>query len=372
MQKIILPVVQPPVKGFSHQAALLSILLGHRECQDWVCNNYIQLFSLKNLVGMRSGTLDFYYMDYNDFRSYEYAANPWLRYFEIPISILDMENLKRLLMRQLEKQFYIHVEIDEYYIHSYDSHEKQHVSHWIYIYGYDQTADTFLCMDNYRDLKFYSDAIPVEELITSIRENYNAFLKRTEFDSRMTAEEKIGPSISMFQVLPYLEDPENKEPLSVNIGRIISLLKNYLQMDSENLPYNNSHYYVYGTEVYQSLHNYLEFILREDWPIDIRAFYSLMDHKALMVWRMEYLCNDRYIKADQISALNDIIADYRNSVLNKMRIQIALLMKYNITGEKKNLHKVLCGLEAVKEKEIQILMRFVALLEQSLFQGVNF
>lgn len=134
MEKKILPVAESPVKGFSHQAALLSILLGHKKCWEWICNNYIQLFSLRTLKGERTGTLDFYYMDYNDFRSYEYAANPWIRYFEIPLNMVNINDLEKMLMEQIDKDFYIQIEIDKYYIHSYDSYEKEHINHWIYIY----------------------------------------------------------------------------------------------------------------------------------------------------------------------------------------------------------------------------------------------
>ena len=235
MKNIMLSVTKSPVKGFSHQAALLSILLGHQECWEWVCNNYIQVFSLKNLEGVRSGTLDFYYMDYNDFRSYEYAANPWIRYFETPLAILDMENLESLLIERLENNFYIQIEIDEYFIHTYDLFGIEHISHWLYIYGYDKESHGFYCMDNFKDSKFGYEVIPAVEIINSVKENFNSFLRELAFNDNLSAEEKIGPSIAMFQVLPYLADPLNKEVLSINMKRIISLLKHYLRIDFSNV-----------------------------------------------------------------------------------------------------------------------------------------
>ena len=369
MQNIILHVTKSPVKGFSHQAALLSILLGHKECWEWVCNNHIQVFSLKNLEGARSGTLDFYYMDYNDFRSYEYAANPWIRYFETPLAILDMENLKSLFIERLENNFYIQIEIDEYFIHTYDLFETEHISHWLYIYGYDKEKQGFYCMDNFRNSKFGYEVIPAEEVINSIKENYNSFLRKLSFNRNMTAEEKIGPSIAMFQVLPYLADPLNKEVLAINMKRIISLLKHYLNIDFSNVPYRASEYYVYGTDVYDSLYQYLESILEGNRKIDVRAFCSFLDHKALMLWRMDYICN---VNKDipGISVLGGCIKnDYRNLIHDKLYLCIMRMLKYNITRKKGILYRILTELHHIKEDEIQILNKFIHLLERLVDAG---
>ena len=371
MEKKILPVAESPVKGFSHQAALLSILLGHKECWEWICNNYIQLFSLRNLDGKRSGTLDFYYMDYGDFRAYEYIANPWIRHFGTPLNMINMDNLERLLIDQLEKNFYIQVEVDEYYIHSYDAYERGHAIHWIYIYGYDKANHIFFCMDNFKNSKFVCDSIPSYELLLSIKENYNSYLKKLSSGNNMTAEEKNGPSIYMFQILPYLADPENKEVLSINIRRMISLLKNYLHIGFQYLAYGNSQYYVFGIEVYSSLQKYLISKIRKGENIDIRGFYSLMDHKALMLWRMKFLLENKYITTSQISSLNDTIDNYNLLVLNKMRIQINLLLKYRIKNDNRYLYKVISELDSIKENEIHILTKFIDLLEQSCHEQEN-
>lgn len=226
-------------------------------------------------------------------------------------------------------------------------------------------------MDNFKNSKFVCDSIPSYELLLSIKENYNSYLKKLSSGNNMTAEEKNGPSIYMFQILPYLADPENKEVLSINIWRIISLLKNYLHIGFQYLAYGNSQYYVFGIEVYSSLQKYLISKIRKGENIDIRGFYSLMDHKALMLWRMKFLLENKYITTSQISSLNDTIDNYNLLVLNKMRIQINLLLKYRIKNDNRYLYKVISELDSIKENEIHILTKFIYLLEQSCHEQEN-
>lgn len=168
-----------------------------------------------------------------------------------------------------------------------------------------------------------------------------------------------------------MADPENKEVLSINIRRIISLLKNYLHIGFQYLAYGNSQYYVFGIEVYSSLQKYLISKIRKGENIDIRGFYSLMDHKALMLWRMKFLLENKYITTSQISSLNDTIDNYNLLVLNKMRIQINLLLKYRIKNDNRYLYKVISELDSIKENEIHILTKFIDLLEQSCREQEN-
>lgn len=223
-------------------------------------------------------------------------------------------------------------------------------------------------MDNFQNSKFYFDTIPADEILASIKENYNSYLKKLDYENNMTAEEKIGPSICILQILPYLADPENEEVLSLNIRRIVSLLKNYLYINFQDLAYGNSQYYVFGIEVYNSLQKYLNSVIKKSGPIDVRGFYSLMDHKALMLWRMNFLCENKYFTDVQISTLSDIMNRYYNFVLNRLQIQINLLLKYKITNNKKYLYKVSAELNCIKENEVYILTEFIVLLEQSCYE----
>lgn len=57
-----LPIGEPEVTASSHQAVIFSILNQDKRGISWLCNNYIQIFCLKDLYKarkVRKGTLDF-------------------------------------------------------------------------------------------------------------------------------------------------------------------------------------------------------------------------------------------------------------------------------------------------------------------------
>lgn len=316
-----LPIKKIEVKGFSHQAALLSILMAYDECKPWICNNFIQIFSLKNLSNSwRSGTLDFFYMDYNDFRSYEYSANPWIRWYDIPIDIIRDDIIKFILER-LNNMFYVYLEVDTYYISLYNEYQKTHRIHWLYICGYDSNNFTFMCFDNFAGGAFKLRDIDWKEIVEAYKGSYMQYLKQEK--------NVLCPSVGIFKVILCSEEKNNPEVKNINLKRIVCLLENYLGETSKNLPYKNSEYYIYGIEVYRELIKFTDEIKEK---LDIRAFYAMKDHKALMKWRLEYL-EDKYSVnfSEEISGYIELT--------NKLSKIILLIVKYNLAKKKDLLQK---------------------------------
>ena len=106
--------------------------------------------------------------------------------------------------------------------------------------------------------------------------------------------------------------------------------------------------------------------------IFMRVFFFLWFFMSFLKFDFpKFLLENKYITTSQISSLNDTIDNYNLLVLNKMRIQINLLLKYRIKNDNRYLYKVISELDSIKENEIHILTKFIDLLEQSCREQEN-
>lgn len=348
--KKMLPIVSTDVKGFSHQATLFSILLAYEKCMPWVCNNFIQLFSIKGLCeSERTGTVDFYYSEYNDFKSYEYSANPWIRWYEIPLNILKKEtNVVNYIMNNIDLDYYTYLEIDTYYISKYEEYGKTHRIHWIYICGYDKVQSTLSCFDNFSGNNFRLENIKIEEIRNGYLGSYQHYLDNIHLEQ----EKKNWPGLGVFKVILTAEEESNPDLSEVNLKKIECLMRNYLGEGKENLPYMQSKYYIYGIAIYEELIAFTEKEWGNTKEIDIRAFYAMKDHKSLMIWRIWYI--EKYFCVD--------LEKYREGYISlekKLNDVILILLKYNITRKKDVLYRAKKILKDCMKIEKRILEEFI-------------
>lgn len=354
---LLLPITSVNVRGFSHQAALLSILMAYDECKAWVCNNFIQIFSLKNLCdSWRSGTLDFYYMDYNDFRSYEYTANPWIKWYSIPIDIIKDENdynIIDFITTKLNDEFYIYLRVDTYFISAYSDYKNNHRIHCLYICGYNKKDSTIMCLDNFAGGVFGLMEIPMKEIVAAYNGSYSEYIRRP----KLNRQDKICPSVCIFQIVLTAEEIMNPDINEVNLSRIICSLENYLEMGRDNLAYMKSTYYVYGIEAYNELTKFTYRNYEKCEEMDIRAFCSMKDHKSLMIWRLQYI-EDKYN-----ICLQDIIKSYvcLEAKLNTIIMQI---LKFNLSRDAMILEKIRRNIEECLDKEKVVVENLILILKQ--------
>ena len=339
-ENIFLPIAKTPISSFSHQAAISSIMLAYKECEAWVYNNYIQLFSLRHLYGIRSGTIDFYYTDYCDFNSYEYTANPWIRFFEFPLSMIEFKDNKSLMIEKignrLKEGFYLQVEIDAYYISKYDMYQKKHFTHWLYIYGIDFDKEELLCMDNFKQFKFSYERISFDEIYEGIKFQYDNYKinRKTEI---------IGPTIIIFKVFPLGTNRDHLTTCGLDLKRIQTLLYDYLKGGRRNA-YTSSVYYIYGMMVYISLQKYIEEIRDKLEFVDIRSICSLIDHKKIMIQRLVYIS-----KVEEIDFMNE---ECEFNVIRRNLEKILLIaLKYNIKRQPELLNDIIYRIDWIIDEE---------------------
>lgn len=353
MEKNILPITTPVIQGFSHQAALLSIMMSYEKCKPWICNNYLQVFTLHDLKNAisRLGTLDFFYMDYADFNKVEYKANPWIRYSETPLLFIDIKeaSILSMLINVIDSDLYVTVDIDKYYIPQYE--QVAHTEHTILIYGYDLTKNVFYCSDNFKEGKYSSQKVNFHNLIAAINSRIESF----RIEIKKMSPNNPGPIFSTFGIANTHQDKNYTGLEIIDLKRIIYFLTSYIEPDSFYMTKSENNYYTYGIQVYNEIIDYFVSSIDENNHIDIRAYYSLMDHKSLMIWRLNYIQNK--LKIDL-----EFYIDAYLKLKHEIYRHICVIVKYNMK-RKIGENTLIDSIKKCRDDECKISAQLIMLLE---------
>lgn len=358
----ILPVVYPPINGYTHKGALFSMLMAREECKPWVFSNFIQIYTLKDLYnkGIRTGTVDFFYNLYGDWNCFYLKAIPWIRFKSIPYDFFKLikTDIVDFIKTCINKNFYFFFEIDMYYIPAYTMNfNKKHLLHQLLIYGYDDDKKIFYMGDNTVG-KYNLDQVTYEEIIKSTNAvmkmyedtNEDAFFRKYLDES--TYMMSICKNVERSGRGPYFE----KDVFEINIKKIINDLKEYLLFDNYAEGYKYSNYYVYGIDCYNELVKFARNAMETNQGVDHRAYYSFIEHKKLMLLRMEF------INGNYNYDLNQLIERYSNLV-NEFNTLMNLILKANIMESNNNLwERIIVKLNEYREEEIVLLNEFIRIL----------
>lgn len=304
--RTVLPINLPPIGAFCHQALIHAILSTNIESAPWLHSNYIQIYCLKDLIkqGVRNGTLDFYYNFYGDFRFYEHSTCPWLLMNRYPRDVVKdkWQSEYYFIKERLMANEYVFLILDrKYYFNTeYSSY------HPVLIYGYDDEEETFYVADNNISGKYELQSI-----------KYELFLKSLEVPDEEVMSVARTEGICTFKIRTY-----DSDCYKFHLTKVIMDLQDYLYpIYSEDLAY------VYGIMCYDELLKYYNNINEKE-RIDIRAISTVVDHKILMSLRLEYMNKNGYISSE-------LVRSYRVQVENQLVASRNLLIKYNITRDKK-------------------------------------
>lgn len=348
-----LPITPPLISSFGQQAWIFSTLYSNPECHPWIFNNYIQTFTLKNLykMGFRRGTLDFFYNQYGDFQYYELKANPWLQFHSIPYGIPTLMNIDivEMIKKLINLEQYVVIDVNTYYVSTYKKHFRHEYSHPLFIYGYDDNTQNFLVMDNFNVGKFAFEIVNFNEL----RRGYQSIEKEFLSNTKLVIH---GKGIISFKISKQAWQTEQEELFKINTIKIKNDIKEYLLIDHYAESYRSSDYYSYGIECYDELLKFVSYALETHENIDHRAFSAFRDHKILMLERIKFLKENKYLQdTKNIEELSQYLVD-------NMKQLVFLIIKYNLTKKEHILNKISDKLKDCKNKEYTMLMDLISLL----------
>lgn len=340
-QKVLLPMAEPLIRGYTNFAHLLSILQCYEKTLPWIYSNFIQVYMNKDLLKNSWG--DFYHP-----MPYELRLSDTCKW--IKNSRIERENFfknpKRLLNfieKELNKGNYIHLNIDQEQITSFEVDKKCHDS---LVFGIDIGTDAVYVADVYKNGMYEKKVLNIKEFIDA----YYSFDHKSEYDF-------LNGMIYLYKVKEECDiefDIKNIENAIIEYRE--SRVPEYWRLYN----FSNSKEVVFGLSVYDALSEYIERIFKQDvMYIDGRHFYLLMEHKKIMIERLKFLCTQKYYEE---SSMMPIIESYKK-MSRKSKLIVNLLVKSFIAKNKNDLKKVLDFLHHIKQEEYDTLGRYLNIIK---------
>lgn len=221
----ILPIGYPDITAYPHHAHLYAIMNGIDKYENyklpWLSNNYVQL-------EFEADNLDFSI----GFDILPLLENcPWLIKDSISYEMISekWDNIIDFLIDAINIDYYIYIEVDEFHIKEYDNYQKEHLSHTILIYGYDDITKEFYVADFFKNRKYYFAKVAFEE----IKKGYEnmpttfllgVFLLRKKDNSYFTYEFNRSGLIKNLEDFLYSQNTKERNMI-INYTRVMPHVK---------------------------------------------------------------------------------------------------------------------------------------------------
>lgn len=333
-----LPVNIPPMKCWQFSAYPLAIIMNEESSWDWIFSNFIQVSAHENFI---THPVPF------GFYEFDYAYNPWLSVRRLSRDIFPIfrTNIVDFVTGSLDRDYYVYLNLDEYYVPNRPPYGKTNRSHDVLVHGYDAEQETFSLLGYDERLIFRKTTIPF-----------------TAFEKAYGNLERIPNTCNQI----YLYQLKRDGSYSLNISLIVEGLEDYLFARDTARKYSllaePEHDFVFGVDTYRILDEYLKHLARSpDNYIDIRYMHLLWEHKHCMAKRVQYLTergllphgaalSGRFRDIERLSELarNNLIKYYRSRHPDSLRTVSDLLVKIRDT-ERQPLEELLGSLSSAKQ-----------------------
>lgn len=281
--KKVLPVNKPLSTCYQFMAFPLAILSKREECEPWIFNNFIQAC---------------FHKDYNNapvpsyFYIFDFAINPWLQVQRLQRDIIKSMNINiiELIKNAIDMEYYVTLNVDEFYIPERIAYQKFHHTHDILVHGYDDETETLMVLGFNEKMSFE---------VTTVR--YWEFQKAFENLDHIKN--------NCHQLFLYKYNPEGK--YTFNIPLLIESLEDYLYSRNTSNKFSMvSEPWVraYGMECYDYLKCYLNDFLIGNAKFDIRYLHFLYEHKLFMRERIKFLIKNNFLEDE------DLVEEYQGIV----------------------------------------------------------
>ncbi|MFK4011558.1 cysteine peptidase family C39 domain-containing protein [Bacillus cereus] len=297
----ILPVNENCVVNCYHfESFPLAIISNYEEATPWINSNYIQLCMHKDFL---TAPVPF------KFYIFDYAIVPWLKTQRLDREIFPLMNrsIVDFVKDAIKQDYYVYLNVDEYFIPNRRSYKTQHFSHDLLVFGFEDSKNEFKILGYDHNFKYRTTEVSYSEF-------KKGFLNLDNIKN-------CCPQIYLYKF--------NKDvKYNFNIEVVIDFLEDYLFCVRTSKRYDSlaePEDLVFGLECYDYLQLYLSTLLDSHNQADVRMFHKLLEHKLCMLNRIEFLQEKKYIDIE-----SDIYLKYKD-IANQALIAKTLIIKYNMT-----------------------------------------
>lgn len=338
---VILPIKYPIITSYTSDADILAILNSYPSTEEWIFNNYI------NLWGERPIDND----DELVLRFGSWHIRKACPYFKINTynKSFFTSNIVELIISEINSGHYLYIQYDQYYISSSIQFKRQHFSHEMLIYGYDNKMKVFYIADFFENSKYTFVAEPFDCVESAI----SSALKWKEFSCDEIEFCHIKYKFSNYFLYNSLNNFLNSENNIAENERVMIA-------DAEAKRIQEGQY-TFGIKNYNLLKFTLSRILNDKITFnDIRPLYVLFDHKVMMCERLKYLAKIGVID------FNDPVIDKYTNIMKVCKNNYNLFIKFRITNDYKLIDKILNNINTIEPLEIETIKYLIESLSTKL------
>jgi hypothetical protein len=350
----ILSLGDPLLRTWASNSHLHAIISSIPNSNEWIINNFVQIFGF---FFVRSGITyppNFHYMSlHNPFSEY-YPGNAWDLCPFIQKNSLDRGTLNRIFNSFVE--FAIEMLNNENYVCLYLERvfNKSVLDpvHFSLIYGYDLDLKELYFADHsdqgkYGYYKMSFDAIEnaynsVEKVIQegTVDPERALELEYVYFIKKRNANYEFNIELFKYDLKEYLYSVDNSGFLGKR-ARFFNC-------------YNN---YAFGINTYSLLIDHLESLITGNHFTDWRTFTFLKDHKELMLLRLQYMYDHKYLHSNDILKQWKIITDSFAVLLN-------LYLKYIVSNDGTIISRIVSKIKELYKTEREILANVLMMIDK--------
>lgn len=310
----------------------LCVALSEPKFKPWFYQNYLEIYCV---------TTNFINIVYNDSLSY---TNNELFPLEIKTVSYNFvsQDIINLIKEYIQKDYYIIIFVDEFYMRNSNNYLKYHFNHEYLIYGYDE-QNKILSGVGFLDTKFTTLDLMFDDLSKA-------------FNSAKNLQQREDFSADHELYLLRKKDYKNSFPFQIQTfkTKIANYLLSTLDLTSIYIKSIDDYKYSLGISVYNSIMEHVDLYYIEKQNYYYNSIHAFYEHKKGILTRLNYIYEAYHYE------LENIIKEYQEVVngINNIRL---LYIKLGETRQNKNkiCEKIKINLCICKDKEYNILSRLL-------------
>lgn len=334
-----LEVLESPLKGYMEDAYPLTVAITKASSYEWIYSNYIQLM-FQDPQRFDNQPIKYYKLSWNSGLIWD-ADCPLLKYDTVPRQILESNGIDIVdyITNAISQEYYVKVYLDEYFLPFRPSYQKKHYLHESLFIGYDldrRILYGLAYVTDYMGYHFKEFFVNMEDVREAYRMPVNDSVQRSRVMLMSCNWEKF-----------YEFDIDSVKESIYEYINSIPTEKKYASI-------TNTRNYFFGISVYDKLAEKFENIKSFKGVI---PFHIIMEHKQLMVQRIRYMLDNRFI-----NRCDDILLGFENLVEETQSCKM-LFIKYLYAPTNKNRDKVKGKIIDIKEHDEEMMKKLYAVLE---------
>lgn len=335
-------------------SAMFAILGNKKNVKPWIMSNFINIY-------YNSFTGEDQFLTRCDF----FAECPWLKMCVVDIQQLEALNVSLIdyIKKSVDLGYYVYIVVKTWYIAAYSKKDfaDPTTSHNMLIYGYDDDRKKLCIADHFTNGKYATSECGYDELLTSLQH----FYKEHPFYYNIIRTFKFKDVYYKFEIEPL------KRRLSEYVNST-NVFDSRMKIDPD-YGYDGGKEYIYKYVTYRerkeqyyfglSIYDELKRVCIADRDIPIRAFQLIVDHKKLMIERIDYLAEVGVLTQpdyDELLMTSKILLN-ESVILRNLVIKLKYEKSLDVNGSS----TTVCNkIETIKSIEKKFIERLVYLLDE--------